>query len=75
MDNIDQIRAMVKNIADKNLITAGGTFQDLMASKVAAALDTRRQEIAASIFGDKPAAETASAETTTAPASPEEVTA
>lgn len=56
--DMQAIRDLVANLAQKNMIDAQDAFGDIMSSKMSAALDTRRREVAASIYGrtDDPAA-------------------
>ena len=56
--NYDQIRALVSNIAAKNMIDVEAQFKTIMGDTVAVALDARRAEVAQSIYGGAPESET-----------------
>ncbi len=50
METSDQIRDMVSSILDGNAAGAQETFNDVIATKVSAALDDRKMELAKTIF-------------------------
>jgi len=68
--DLQSIRDLVASIATKNMIGAGDVFNDIMGDKLTAALDARRQEVAAAVYGsqetdaetDVPSAENGSVE-------------
>lgn len=50
METTDQIRDMISSILDGNNVGAQETFNDIVATKVSAALDDRKMELAQKIF-------------------------
>jgi hypothetical protein len=50
METTDQIRDMISSILDGNNVGAQETFNDIAATKVSAALDDRKIELAQTIF-------------------------
>jgi len=50
METTDQIRDMISSILDGNNVGAQETFNDIVATKVSAALDDRKMELAQTIF-------------------------
>lgn len=50
METTDQIRDMISSILDGNNVGAQETFNDIVATKVSAALDDRKIELAQTIF-------------------------
>jgi hypothetical protein len=51
---LDDIQSLVHNIADKNMIDVEAQFRKIMGDKVTDALDTKRLEVAQSIYGGSP---------------------
>jgi hypothetical protein len=49
--DLDSIRSLVHNLAHKNMIGAQDDFNNIWADKLSAAIDDRRQAVAASIYG------------------------
>lgn len=51
--DLQSIRDLVANIATKNMIGSQDIFNDIMADKLSAALDDRRKEVAAAVYGSQ----------------------
>lgn len=55
-DRFDKIRDMVNNISINNLSDAEMSFQNILADKIASALDAKKTEIASTVYGGTPSA-------------------
>lgn len=57
MENSDYIQKLVDEIIDGDNTSAKDTFGDLMSGKIHDALDTKKKEVAQSIYNNEPVEE------------------